>query len=192
MIVVFGFLLVLVAIQWLDGDLAGVASVSLRGQWLVMIAMAIQLLITTVLADVVEGNVGDALHLVSYGVAAVFFVVNRRVAGIVTVGVGGALNLTAILANGGVMPASHWAVRTAGIPIRPDEFSNSQALANPRLLFLGDVFAVPQGWPFNNVFSVGDVVLVIGAFHVCFVACGCRRPRWLAALANRPAIEQMD
>ena len=191
MIVVFGFLLVLVAIQLFDGDLGRIASVRLQGQWLVVVALAIQVAITTVLADAVSGDVGDALHLVSYGAAAVFFVVNRRVAGMITVGVGGALNLAAIIANGGVMPASRWAVRTAGIPIRPDEFANSQALANPRLLVLGDVFAVPNGWPFNNVFSVGDVVLLVGAFHVLFVACRCRRPRWLARLLLQQAPQQL-
>jgi hypothetical protein len=181
MIVVFGFLLVLVAIQWLGGELTRSIALPLRGYWLVFAAMIIQVAITTWLADAVSGATGDVLHLASYALAAAFFVVNRGVPGILTVGAGGACNLAAIVANGGVMPASKWAVDTAGLPIRPEEFANSQALANPRLLFLGDVFAVPEGWPFNNVFSVGDVVLLAGAFHVLYVACGCRRPRRAAS-----------
>lgn len=85
------------------------------------------------------------------------------------------------------MPASRWAVETAGISVRPDEFANSQALANPRLLPLGDVFAVPAGWPFANVFSIGDVVLLIGAFVVLRRACGGRRLRidTVGAMARR-------
>ena len=35
---------------------------------------------------------------------------------------------------------------------------NSGVLAAPRLAFLGDVFAIPAGWPLANVFSIGDVL----------------------------------
>jgi hypothetical protein len=176
-IIVFGFLLVLVAVQLLGGDLRRALEVPLRAQWLVVLALVVQIAITTWAADSVHGTVGDVLHLATYALAAAFFVANRRVRGLWLVAVGGALNLVAIAANGGVMPASRWAVETAGLPIRPDEFANSQALAHPRLLPLGDVFAVPAGWPFANVFSVGDVVLLIGAFFVLYIACGCRRRR---------------
>ncbi len=174
MIIVFGFLLVLVAVQLFGGDLRRAFEVPLRAQWLVALAMVVQIVITTWAADSVHGTVGDVLHLSTYALAAAFFVVNRSVRGLWLVAVGGALNLVAIAANGGVMPASRWAVETAGLPIRPNEFANSQTLAHPRLLALGDVFAVPAGWPFANVFSVGDVVLLIGAFFVLYIACGCR------------------
>lgn len=184
MIVVFGFLVVLVAVQWLGGDLARIVMLPMRAQWLVVASMVVQVLITTVLADTVTGDLGNVLHLVSYGLAAAFFAVNRHLPGVITVGIGGALNLTAILANGGVMPASRWAVETAGLRIRPGEFANSQALSDPRLLFLGDVFAVPRNWPFNNVFSLGDVVLLVGAFHVLFVACRCQRPQQLVRMVR--------
>jgi hypothetical protein len=34
---------------------------------------------------------------------------------------------------------------------------------HPRLARLGDRYAVPKGWPASNVFSVGDVLIVLGA-----------------------------
>jgi hypothetical protein len=45
---------------------------------------------------------------------------------------------------------------------------------DPHLLFLGDVFAVPASWPVTNVYSVGDVLIVAGAFVLLHVACGSR------------------
>ena len=60
------------------------------------------------------------------------------------VGVGGGLNLLAIVANGGEMPASAWATRVAGIVEQPGKFANSTVVEHPRLLFFGDVFAIPK------------------------------------------------
>ena len=36
------------------------------------------------------------------------------------------------------------------------------AVDDPRLLFLGDIFATPSSWPLYNVYSVGDVLIVAG------------------------------
>jgi hypothetical protein len=41
-------------------------------------------------------------------------------------------------------------------------FNNSGVVAHARLSYLGDVFAMPRGWPLANVFSVGDILLVVG------------------------------
>jgi hypothetical protein len=89
-------------------------------------------------------------------------ILNRRVPGLVVLGAGGALNLLAIAANHGVMPASPAALRAAGVAPAPGEFTNSGALAHPHLLPLGDVFATPAGMPLHNVFSVGDVLILLG------------------------------
>ena len=42
------------------------------------------------------------------------------------------------------------------------EFLNSAAVPHPRLLFLGDILAVPHAVPFANVYSIGDVCIAIG------------------------------
>jgi len=72
---------------------------------------------------------------------------------------GAALNLLAITANGGVIPASPAALAMAGLPVDEPGFQSSTAVDDPRLAFLGDVFAIPASWPLSNVFSVGDVLI---------------------------------
>jgi hypothetical protein len=72
------------------------------------------------------------------------------------------------------MPAAPDALATAGVQQRADAFANSRALDHPHLSFLGDVFAVPSSWPASNVFSVGDVVLVVSALLAVHCLCGSR------------------
>ena len=109
-------------------------------------------------------------------VAGLFLVANRELPGIPLVVLGAAANLLAIAANGGVMPASPSALATAGLPPEQPGFANSAALAHPRLAFLGDVFAIPAGWPLANVFSVGDVLIAAGAAVAIHGLCGSRLP----------------
>ena len=110
----------------------------------------------------------------SYALAVAFLFVNRRVTGLWIVALGGGLNLAAIAANHGVMPATNAALRYAGREVVTVGFSNSNAVAHARLAFLGDVFAVPKGFPLANVFSIGDVLLVLGIGVILHVA--ARKP----------------
>ena len=45
----------------------------------------------------------------------------------------------------------------------PGQFMNSTVLSHPHLAWLGDNFSVPRTLPLANVFSVGDVLLAVGA-----------------------------
>ena len=91
------------------------------------------------------------------------------------------------------MPASAGALRAAGLDPASGDFANSDLVRNPHVGFLGDVFAIPAGWPGANVFSVGDAVMVLGAFLVLHAATGSRlfaatrteRPRAQGAPAIR-------
>lgn len=103
------------------------------------------------------------LYLLSYALGSWFLFLNRKVPGLWLIGVGAVCNGLVIAANGGVMPGSVEAFQAAGLAAVPEHFSNSRALADPRLLFLGDVFAVPSWLPFHNVFSLGDLCIVMGA-----------------------------
>ena len=84
------------------------------------------------------------------------------------------LNFIAIAANGGVMPARAGALRAAGLDASSGDFANSDLVHNAHVGFLGDVFAIPDGWPGANVFSVGDAVMLLGAFLVLHAATGSR------------------
>lgn len=159
MILPVAVLLVAATVPLTGGNLALLSELRLRASWAVLTAIGLQLAIT--LGSIAHG-VGSALHLVSYASAGWFVLANRRVPGMLAIGIGGALNLAAIAANGGMMPASEWALRVSGLQPATDHFVNSGAVASPRLWWLGDVFAIPAGWPLANVFSVGDIVLVGG------------------------------
>jgi hypothetical protein len=114
------------------------------------------------------------VHLASYGLIAAFLWANRHIAYLWLAALGGALNLAAIAANGGVMPADPDALAAAGVHQEAGDFANSTAVAHPHLSLLGDVFAVPASWPVSNVFSVGDVILVVAALLALHCLCGSR------------------
>ena len=52
-----------------------------------------------------------------------------------------------------------------------DHFENSNVVAGARLWWLGDVFAIPKGWPFANVFSVGDLIIVLAVAYLAHAWC---------------------
>jgi hypothetical protein len=114
------------------------------------------------------------LLIAAYPVGAVFLAANWRVPGMALTALGAALNLLAITANGGVMPASPAALAAAGLPADEPGFQSSTTVADPRLAFLGDVFAIPASWPLSNVFSVGDVLIALGVAWALHGICGSR------------------
>jgi hypothetical protein len=173
-ILVAGFGLLVLSVVVRGGRLGALAGLRLRAAPTVVGAVALQVLVISVVPGALPPVVAAALHLLSYGLAVTFLVVNRRVPGLWLIGLGGLCNLIAIGANGGVMPASRAALATAGIHVNAHEFSNSASLAHPRLGFLGDVFAVPHGVPLANVFSIGDVVLLVGAAILLHRVCSRR------------------
>jgi len=84
------------------------------------------------------------------------------------IAMGALCNVAAIIANGGQMPASAGALRAAGEAVKTTGFINSGVVTHPKLIVLGDIFAIPRSIPLHNVFSVGDVCIVVGAtiaFH---------------------------
>ena len=162
------------AVPLLGGRLGALAEVRLRLPWLLPAALAMQVVALDLPG--VPGRLRPPLHVASYLVAGAFLVANRRLPGMLLVGLGAAANLLAIGVNGGVMPASPAALAAAGLPPDPPGFANSAVLADPRLAFLGDVFAIPRGWPLANVFSVGDVLIAVGAVVAVHGVCGSRLP----------------
>lgn len=170
-------LVLVLTVPLFGGRLGRLADLRIRSVWLVAVAIALQLLIVDFLAAILPDAVASGLHLVSYALVSWFVVANRHIRGLWVVALGGAMNLAAIAANHGVMPASPAATRRAGLVEIAGEFANSAPTTHARLAFLGDVFAVPAGWPLANVFSAGDLVLVLGLGIVMHSACGSHLPR---------------
>ncbi len=155
----------------LGGDLRRLGGVRLSSVRLVLAAFLAQLLAISVLDGPVV--VLEAVHIASYVVAAYVLWVNRRLPGLPILGAGALANGVTIALNGGTLPARAGALRTAGLTDDAG-FVNSGVLEHPRLAFLGDIFAVPAGTPLANVFSIGDVLIVLGATWASVAICGTR------------------
>ena len=171
MLLVIAALALLATVPLAGGRLSLLADIQLRAVWAVLLAAALQVAITQMAGGSHALHV--ALHLLSYVLDAYFVFANRRLTGVPLVAVGAALNVLAITANGGVMPANPVALRIAGIAARAG-FDNSAAVAHPHLAFLGDVIPVPGPWPIGNVLSAGDLIIFLGAFVVLHCACASR------------------
>lgn len=156
--------LAVLSVPLTGGRLANLAGLRWRSPWLLLVVLVVQLAVLE-MPDV-PAAAAAALHVASYLLVGVFLVHNRAVAGLWLLALGAGCNGVTIMANGGTLPASPAAMRAAGITA-DDAFVNSGELDDARLTWLGDVFAVPAGWPLANVFSVGDVLIVAGA---CWVA----------------------
>ena len=165
------------AVPLAGGRMGVLVELHLRRVWAIYAALGLAVL-GVGLPGLPDG-LRSLLLVAAYPVGAVFLLANRRVPGMALVALGAALNLLAITANGGVMPASAEALSAAGLPAAEPGFENSAALADPRLAFLGDVFAIPASWPLSNVFSVGDVCIGAGLAWGLHRICGSRLvPRW--------------
>ena len=173
MTLALAFLLLLVTVPVAGGRLSRLSELELRGVWLVVVAFAIQVLLVTVVPEGDE-TLHRAAHIATYGLAAGCILRNLDLRFMWVVAVGGLLNFIAIAANGGVMPASRGALAAAGIDPASGEFANSDLVRNAHVAFLGDVFAIPAGWPGANVFSLGDALMLVGAFLVLHAATGSR------------------
>jgi len=189
-ILIAGFAVVALSVVALGGRLSLLPTIRLRHPELIIATLAGQILVINVLPRALPLALAAALHLATYALAVAFVLVNRHIRGLWLVMAGGGCNLAAIAANGGEMPAARSALAAAGIRAGSG-FHNSGAVANPHLAFLGDIFAVPRGWPLPNVFSIGDVVLLAGAFVVLHHACASRLTRSRAGPGRpvRPAAD---
>jgi hypothetical protein len=163
--------LCLLTVPLTGGKLTRLGDLRLRMPGLAVAAIAVQMLIVTVAPGDALAGLHAPLHVLSYGLLGGFGWANRRVAGVPVVLAGGALNAIAILANGGVMPTDPAVADAAASHAAPGEFINSTAVDDARLAFLGDVLATPGSLPLQNVYSVGDVIIVLGLLVVVHAAC---------------------
>ncbi|MEM9034964.1 MAG: DUF5317 domain-containing protein [Actinomycetota bacterium] len=170
MIVLFAFFVVVVSVPLTGGDLRRLTDLQIRAPWLIAATFIGQVMVTDVFSRQLAGTPGAVLHVVTYLSAFAFMWLNLHVRGLWLIVLGGFMNFVAIAANGGVMPTTQWALDTAGAEAASgEEFKNSGVVEDARLVFLGDFLAIPERFPLANVFSIGDIVLVIGVAVVLHV-----------------------
>jgi hypothetical protein len=163
----------------LGGNWRALAQIRLRAVWLFFFAFGLQ-----VAAFPFEwmpwrtpDGVAIKLWLASYAVLLLAIVCNARLPGVPIVAVGLMSNLAAIVANGGHMPALPSALRAAGLHFHVSR--NSAEMAQPHLAWLVDRWAAPHWIPYANVYSVGDLTIIVGSLTFALLATGAlrRRPR---------------
>jgi hypothetical protein len=161
----------------LGGRLTRLAEFRLRSIWLFYLGFALQVVAFpfTFLPWQTGDTTATALWVASYCVLVAAAIRNRRIAGVLVVAVGMCSNLVAVLANGGHMPVRPEAMIAAGENYTVQ--ANSAALEQPHLPWLIDRWAAPDWVPMANVYSVGDVIIALGAMTIVLVAMGVSAPR---------------
>jgi hypothetical protein len=187
-ILVFAVAVAALSVPLFGGSLGKLATARVKGGWTIALALVLQVVIISVIPKQMLGWRGQAVELASYVLAVAFLVINRRVPWLWLVGLGGLCNLVAIGANAGVMPASPVALRAVGRVRHPGQFMNSTVLSHPHLAWLGDNFSVPRTLPLANVFSVGDVLLAVGALLLLHSLCSSAPARALRRSVTEPRI----
>ena len=154
------------------GSLKALADTQFGWLWLLFAGLALQLGAQIWSPEWLEGGAGPAVIVASNLLVVGFLIANRRIPGVILIGVGLALNVIVIAANG-AMPVSATAARNAGVePPGPGVGDVEHELLDDgtKLPWLGDVLSFP-GIP--GVFSVGDVVLALGVGQLVY-----RRATW--------------
>ena len=151
------------------GRPAGIGQVQFRWGWLIFLGFATQVLLFSAPVTERVGALGPPIYVASTAVVLAALIRNVAQAGLPIVAVGALCNFAAIVANGGYMPASTDALAALG-RLPASGYSNSAVVGAPALAPLTDVFALPAGLPFANVFSVGDVLIGVGVALAIAVA----------------------
>lgn len=163
----------------LGGRWSRLGTLRLRTVWIFYVAIALQLIAfpVKVLPWHTSDRIGVVLWLISYGIFAIGIAGNFRMPGMPLIAAGLVSNLSAIVSNGGHMPALPSALRGAGLHFTKNR--NSAELASPHLSWLVDRWAAPSWIPWANVFSVGDVLIATGGLLFALGATGVLRRRRL-------------
>ena len=160
MFVLYAIVLGIVAGILVGGRLGRLSAIKFRNSGLIVAGLVIQLVLFSDPVSSRIGSMGPAIYVVSTALVLVAVIRNSMIPGLPLVVAGASWNLAAIVANGGFMPASAAALGAHGAT--GVTYSNSIVLAQPALAPFTDVLALPAWLPWANVFSIGDVAIMLG------------------------------
>lgn len=155
------------------GRIAGLSTLKIRWPTAILLGLVTQIVLFTDAVAARVGDMGAVVYVASTLLVLAAVMRNSRISGMPLVAVGAVCNMAAIVANGGYMPAGESAMAVLG-KTDPEIYSNSAVVAEPALWFLTDIFAMPAGLPFANIFSFGDILIGVGIAMVVVIA--MRRP----------------
>jgi hypothetical protein len=157
------------------GSLRNLAGLQLRMPWLAGVAFGIQLLIFTPFRETpLIGVATEVLYIFSMALVVGWILINRYLPGALFMAAGVVANTAAIVANGGLMPIWPVAAQIAGrLDLYPETgervINNSLAAeSGVQLWLLTDILPMPAWVPLANVFSIGDVLMTVGACLLCY------------------------
>jgi len=186
---ILGAIVVAVAVGFLiGGSLRNLSHVRIRWSALALVGLGLQL----VPVGSNQSGLGFGLLMFSYALLMAFAIVNIRSSGFPLIVVGLVLNALVIGVNHG-MPVERHALVASGqgntlVALEHDGGAKHHlATSRDRLLFLGDVVAVPQ--PAGQVVSAGDVFTYAGV--IWFVLGGMRRRQEPVPSGTRTASDAM-
>lgn len=176
MIIGAALILGLIGAWALGADLSRLSTLRFRGEWLVFLALAIQVVLFTGGGHGIPERYDAVVHLTSYLLLLLFVALNLRISGFWMMGVGLLSNVIAIFANGGSMPVTLEAWRASGADpaiLQREGVVANNVLAGPHthLAWLGDIFAIPSVVPLANAVSIGDVLIVLGTVAFVYRSC---------------------
>ncbi|WP_460040567.1 DUF5317 domain-containing protein [Thermaerobacter litoralis] len=185
---------------WLKGGRVGrLGQVPLR----LIILLPVPFIIRSILlrSQYVDGTLlsrmAEEMQVLAYSLLVVLAVANRHLPGSPLL-IGGTLaNALVIVANGGRMPVSEWAIRIAAggaDRIRTLDYLRSGVSLTHEILvpgtrfpWLADIIPVPRPFPFPSVASLGDVALAIGLAWLVYSAMVGRIGNGSKAVLSGPA-----
>jgi hypothetical protein len=160
------------------GDPRELSRIRLRGTWLLFVGLGIQIVLEFVEIPKSQiDTIGYALLMAAYAFILAFCFVNLPTPGIKLITVGIALNALVIALNQG-MPTEPVGNNAQGRRVQePIERSvkHRPASSNDLLGFLGDKIVLPE--PFDEVISIGDVVVALGVWQLVYAGSRRRRRR---------------
>ncbi len=169
MFILYGLVIGVILGVALGGRPAGLGSLQFRWSGVMLAGLLVQVVLFSEAVAERIGPLGPPIYVASTALVLTAVLANRSIPGMAIVGLGAVSNLAAIVANGGFMPASRSALTTLG-RTDPTTYSNSTTVDNPALGPLTDIFAMPPWLPFANVFSVGDILIVVGVVTTIVLA----------------------
>ena len=158
------------------GSAARLGNLRISGAPLIGLGIVVQLLLfSSPLGDAL-GDAAVMAYVLSNIAVLAAVATNLAIPGLPLVLAGGASNLLAIVVNGGYMPVSVDALAAMG-HLPKVGYSNSMPRDVTVLEPLTDLFGMPSWVPMANVFSVGDVLIGVGAAIALIAAMHGRGPR---------------
>ncbi|HID87671.1 MAG TPA: hypothetical protein EYP55_09900 [Anaerolineae bacterium] len=160
------------------------ADVPFRWGWVAILALALQLFLVYLPTESQGGLLDPRSWLLTLSYLLLFLVVwgNRRLSGMVIVGLGLLMNFVVIMANGGFMPITPEVLRRAGHADLAPRLESGALVSGTkdivltreetRLWILSDIFVIPSPLPLASAFSPGDLFIALGIFVLLQEAMG--------------------